>query len=156
MAAAAELTALGRCWFWLLLGLQAVSGRSGEFALGAERGCGFLRETQRGWGGGAGVRRGPQREAGPALPWGAGWCLVPLLPCRPPLRSLLEGVLRFCPCRCLCSSRRREQRFGAGAASAAAPLRPVRSESGCCCDSFDKPIGFLEHFYGTCLLLPPS
>lgn len=50
MAAAAELTALGRCWFWLLLGLQAVSGRSGEFALGAERGCGFPRGTETGWG----------------------------------------------------------------------------------------------------------
>lgn len=106
MAAAGELTALGRCWLWLLLGLQAVSGRSGESRSGLSAAA-ASREKRRGCdGGGARVRRVPQREAGaagralPAQPRGAGRCLVPLLPPRPPLRSLSlsEGVLRFCPC----------------------------------------------------------
>ncbi|NXL06175.1 SEP15 protein, partial [Mesembrinibis cayennensis] len=41
MAAAAELTALGRCWFWLLVGLQAISVYGTQLSSEACRELGF-------------------------------------------------------------------------------------------------------------------
>ncbi|NWR63275.1 SEP15 protein, partial [Bucorvus abyssinicus] len=41
MAAAVELTALGHCWFWLLVGLQAISVYGAQLSSEACRELGF-------------------------------------------------------------------------------------------------------------------
>ncbi|NXS74314.1 SEP15 protein, partial [Pandion haliaetus] len=41
MAAAAELTALGRCWFWMLVGLQAITVYGAQLSSEACRELGF-------------------------------------------------------------------------------------------------------------------